>query len=712
MEKVESVISRMRWKAHFFINGTNSCEQYYYGLRSRNPPPPIKEMKNFEDDVVRMIENIRFRKVNDQFLSKLDNDLRKIKKSPNVIIFADKTRNVYESSPENHDKILKDNITKTYKIGDESITDDINCELKGIAEDLGICNKIDIMAKCKAFVTVKDHKENFEQNPKYRLINPAKSELGKVSKVILDDINDKIRAKIGVNQWKNSQSVIEWFMCIENKERHSFLSFDIAEFYPSITKDLLDKAIDWAKNITHIPDQHKTIIYHARNSLLFNNKTPWVKRNNQSLFDVTMGSYDGAEICELVGLFILNELSKSLGKDRVGLYRDDGLVLLRGTSGRIADQTRKLLHRIFDEQFGLKITAEVNHQSVNFLDFTLDLSDGSYRPYRKPNNDPIYVNSHSNHPPSIIRQLPESINKRISQLSSDELSFNLSAPVYEAALQRSNYHTTLKYNSSTNSNTTSRNRPRNIIWFNPPYSRSVASKVGKHFLHLLDKHFPRSNTLHKIFNRNTVKVSYSCMSNVKTVISNHNAKVLSKQTERPTTEQREKTCNCRESNDCPLEGNCLARSIVYEARVTTEDDGKVMNYIGMTANDFKERYRNHQKSFRDVIYSNETELSKYIWTLKHSGRSFRTSWAILKRAKPYAAGGNRCNLCNYEKLSIMNANKRTLLNKRNEIFSKCRHVRKFLAGNFKRARVSTNVARAKSRAHARVNKQTPTVNPV
>ncbi len=94
-----------------------------------------------------------------------------------------------------------------------------------------------------------------------------------------------------------------------------------------------------------------------------------------------MGSYDGAEICELVGLFILNELSKSLGKDRVGLYRDDGLVLLRGTSGRIADQTRKLLHRIFDEQFGLKITAEVNHQSVNFLDFTLDLSDGSYRPY-------------------------------------------------------------------------------------------------------------------------------------------------------------------------------------------------------------------------------------------------------------------------------------------------------------------------------------------
>ena len=113
--------------------------------------------------------------------------------------------------------------------------------------------------------------------------------------------------------------------------------------------------------ITPISDQHKTIIYHARNSLLFNNEKPWVERNNQSMFDVTMGSYDGAEICELVGLFILNELSKALGKDRVGLYRDDQLILLRGTSGRIADQTRKILHRIFDEQFGLKITAEVCH---------------------------------------------------------------------------------------------------------------------------------------------------------------------------------------------------------------------------------------------------------------------------------------------------------------------------------------------------------------
>jgi hypothetical protein len=76
------------------------------------------------------------------------------------------------------------------------------------------------------------------------------------------------------------------------------------------------------------------------------------------------------------------------------MYRDDGLVLLKGTRGRLADQTRKKLHHLF-EQFDLKITAEVSHQTVKFLDITLNLADGSYKPYRKPNNQPLYINSHS-----------------------------------------------------------------------------------------------------------------------------------------------------------------------------------------------------------------------------------------------------------------------------------------------------------------------------
>ena len=83
-----------------------------------------------------------------------------------------------------------------------------------------------------------------------------------------------------------------------------------------------------------------------------------------------MGSYDGAEIWELVGLFILNHLGKTFGKENIGLYRDDGLAIIKHRSARLADKTRKELHKVF-EQSDLKITAEANLHVVNFLDVTL-----------------------------------------------------------------------------------------------------------------------------------------------------------------------------------------------------------------------------------------------------------------------------------------------------------------------------------------------------
>ena len=139
-----------------------------------------------------------------------------------------------------------------------------------------------------------------------------------------------------------------------------------------------------------------------------------------------------------VYITMLNVLTNEFGKERVALYRDDGLVLIKGKSGRIADKIRKKLHTLF-EQFNLKITAQVNHQSVNFLDVTFNLTEERYQSYKKPNNEPIYIDSRSNHPPAIIRQLPKSINHRISNLSSDQQTFNSSAPTYENALRRSNY---------------------------------------------------------------------------------------------------------------------------------------------------------------------------------------------------------------------------------------------------------------------------------
>ena len=153
-----------------------------------------------------------------------------------------------------------------------------------------------------------------------------------------------------------------------------------------------------------------------------------------------MGSYDGAEICELVGLFIFNHLGKSFGKENIGLYRDDGLAIIKNKSVRLADKTRKELHKFF-----LKLTAESNLQVVNFLDVTFHLSTGKYKPYRKSNDDPLYISKHSNHPPSILRQLPTSINKRISTLSSDKQTFEDAAPAYQNAQGHSNFSHKLEY---------------------------------------------------------------------------------------------------------------------------------------------------------------------------------------------------------------------------------------------------------------------------
>jgi hypothetical protein len=187
--------------------------------------------------------------------------------------------------------------------------------------------------------------------------------------------------------------------------------------------------------------------------------------------DVAMGSFDGAEVCELIGLFALNTLAKKFGKENIGLYRDDGLSLIQSTSGSGADKAKKDLCAQF-LQFGLRITAEVNNQLVNFLDVTFNLKDGSCSPYRKLDNNPLYIDKRSNYPPSITKHLPASINGRISSLSSSELPFDSVANVYEVPLHKSNYNGKLEYSTDNPPSTTTQKRKchRKTIWFNPPFS--------------------------------------------------------------------------------------------------------------------------------------------------------------------------------------------------------------------------------------------------
>ena len=142
------------------------------------------------------------------------------------------------------------------------------------------------------------------------------------------------REKTGLKQWQNTDSVINWFKNIQNKKNQKFIQFDVVNFYPSISAELLAAAIEWARDFTHISDQDKKIMMESKKSLIFRKGAPWCKRAN-SEFDIGQGSYDGAEACELVGLYILHELrSLHLNAD-IGKYRDDGLAETSSSSRQI-----------------------------------------------------------------------------------------------------------------------------------------------------------------------------------------------------------------------------------------------------------------------------------------------------------------------------------------------------------------------------------------
>ena len=154
---------------------------------------------------------------------------------------------------------------------------------------------------------------------------------------------------------------------------------------------------------------------------------------------------------------------------------------------------------------------------------------------------------------------------------------------------------------------------------------------------------------------------------MKQVISGHNRKILKgKPVELP--------CNCRKKDECPLDGQCRAENLIYQATVTQPDHpDKTEHYVGMTAPQFKKRFANHTKSFNHRRYSTETTLSMYIWTLKDSNTPFTVKFKILDRARPYSVATGRCSLCTLEKYYILHHPERATLNRNEEIFKVCRH---------------------------------------
>ena len=137
---------------------------------------------------------------------------------------------------------------------------------------------------------------------------------------------------------------------------------------------------------------------------------------------------------------------------------------------------KKYYHQNFKD-IGFSIEIHINLKEEDFLDVALNLQYATYRPYKKPDNKLLYIHSLSNHPPQIIKQLPNSISGRLSKNSSNQEIFNIAKVEYKDALKK------------------------------PPFSKSVSTNFAKTFLQLVEKHFPRNHKLHKIFNRKKAECS-------------------------------------------------------------------------------------------------------------------------------------------------------------------------------------------------------------
>ena len=280
---------------------------------------------------------------------------------------------------------------------------------------------------------------------------------------------------------------------------------------------------------------------------------------------------------------------------------------------------------------------------------------------------PLYVHRLSNHPPSVIKNIPEGVNKRLSSISSNEEMFESVAPIYREALAKSGYDFQLKFDphASEPSKKKNKNRHRDAIWFNPPYSAAIRSNVGKDFLNLVTRSFPPGHPLRKIFNRNTVKISYSGTPSIERIISSTNKKIL----QPPKPEER--LCSCPKTKICPLDGKCLSKNVIYEATVTQQNN-KTNRYTGICSTDFKARLAAHKHTIKDGS-QNQTSYSKFVRNLEQKKIKHTVTWRILARGGIYSPMTEKCSLCIKENFVIMFRPESADINSKDEIFSACRH---------------------------------------
>ena len=319
------------------------------------------------------------------------------------------------------------------------------------------------------------------------------------------------------------------------------------------------------------------------------------------------------------------------------------------------------------------------------------MKNESYQPFTKPNHTPMYVNKMSNHPPSILKNIPLSVNDRLSRLSSSKEKFDAAAEPYQKALDESSYNHQLQFKDLTTCLTSepkrNRTRSRRVTYFNPPFSLNVKTNIGKQFLDLI-RNFPKNSPLHQIINTNTIKLSYRTCKNMESELARHNNLLLQNEDDQPPPPR----CNCQAAlkPNCSLPGYCTVSCIVYKAEVTEGDQSNpathiVQTYTGLTENPVKKRIKKHYSDIEKFNpndpenHKSGTRLSRHCGQLNVDGVPFHINWSILcEKRTAFSPTTGFCKLCTMEKYLIMFNPANATLNLRSEFFAHCRHKERHL----------------------------------
>ena len=269
--------------------------------------------------------------------------------------------------------------------------------------------------------------------------------------------------------------------------------------------------------------------------------------------------------------------------------------------------------------------------------------------------------------------IPKIISKRLTNISCNKNVFDNNVDLYQAALKNNGLDGIITCNDQSEQPNNvnieeanqARKRKRAIIWYKPPYSMNVKTNIGKTFFKLLQKHFPPTHPMYTIFNKNKIKISYSCFPNMGSIISLHNKHILN-------SNNTEYGCNCNNRDKCPLANKCLIPRTIYGADVTNNKTDESKYYYGISDALFKERYENHKTSFNHRSHLTPSDLFKYYGKLVDNAAVPTIKFSIAKHVKRNTFINNS-SICLIEKdFIIINLDDANMLNKRSEFISQSR----------------------------------------